>query len=84
MKVCIETLKTMKSDKYANQRADRPKKRSFCGNQYNVGADTSQTSASAKKIAKKGTDFETNVDASLKYCMINFFLFLTTFDLQDL
>jgi len=39
------------------------------------------TSALAKKIAAKATDFEVNVDPLLQYCIVNFLLFMS---LQDI
>jgi len=67
-----------KSDK--STRPNRAKKRKFQGNKHTADV-TLDTSASARKIAAKATDFEVNVDPLLQYCIVNFLLFMS---LQDI
>jgi len=59
----------------------RAKKRKFQGNKHTADDVTLDTSASARKIAAKTTDFEVNVDPFLQYCIVNFLLFMS---LQDI
>jgi len=60
-----------------NSRPSRQRKRYFRGNKHTSERNTSDTSASARKITKNNPDFEVNVDPGLHYHIVNFALFVT-------